>query len=434
MRILDGSTQKRFHRDERLIRVVHQLVLIPQLVEDDFRVLIGAPQGWRRERRVLELRPVSGRELHPVAEAEARVCSLHEIFGHLEVLDEDVEHARGHVRAHLQQRHRSTAKLPEARFNGLQKVVSFGLLDLEVRVPDDAEQVSAFDLRARKELLNICPNHVLDEDKRSSLRCRELFGKHDEARKHVGHFDSREFRASGMADHHREVLAQVGDERKRVARIEGERRQNGTDLTREVGVKMFANLRRPVLRLAEHDLLGRQKRPQLFPALSEVVQHLHTAAAHRGELLQRVEAVRCDVFDSLPQILLRRRDANHEELVEIRRGNREEFHSFEQRMRRIEGLVEDALIELEPAQLAVDVERRVLEIPGIKGPWLHDAECGTRRLGISSLSAPPAFCHSDVSRAVHTISPRKSAILAQPCKRPKFVQISRLQKSRNNTT
>ena len=55
------AARKRFYRDERLIRVVHQLVLIPQLIEDDFRVLIGAP-GWRRERRVLELRPVSGRE------------------------------------------------------------------------------------------------------------------------------------------------------------------------------------------------------------------------------------------------------------------------------------------------------------------------------------------------------------------------------------
>ena len=235
-----------------------------------------------------------------------------------------------------------------------------------------------------------CPNHVLDEDKRSSPRCCELFGKHDEARKHVGHLDSREFRASGMADHHGEVLAQVGDEWKRVARIEGERRQNGTDLPREVGVKMFANLRCPVLRLAEHNLLGRRQRPQLFPTLSQVVQHLHTAAAHRGELLQRVEAVRCDVFDSLPQVLLRRRDANHEELVEIRRGNREEFHTFEQGMRRIESLVEDALIELEPAQLAVDVERRVLEIPGIKGRGPR-CEWWTRRLGISSLSAPPAF-------------------------------------------
>jgi hypothetical protein len=103
-------------------------------------------------------------------------------------------------------------------------------------------------------------------------------------------------------------------------------------------------------------------------------------------------------------------------------------------MRRIESLVEDALVELEPAQLAVDVERRVLEIPGINRSGLHDAERRTRRLGISGLSAPPAFCHSDVSRAIHTISPRKSAILAQPCKRPTFVRISRPQKSSTRTT
>ena len=217
--------------------MVHQLILITQLIEDDFRILIGAPEDWRRERRVLELRPVSGRELHPVAKAEARVRSLHELFGHLEVLDEDVEHARGHVGAHLQQRHRAAAKLPEARFDRLQKVVGFVLLDLEVRVPDDAEQVSAF----RPVCPERAPEYLRESRPRrrrtSSLRCRELFGQQDKARKHVGHLDARELRASGVADDHREVLAQVRDERERVAGIEGERRENGTDLTREVGVE-----------------------------------------------------------------------------------------------------------------------------------------------------------------------------------------------------
>ena len=40
----------------------------------------------------------------------------------------------------------------------------------------------------------------------------------------------------------------------------------------------------------------------------------------------------------------------------------EELHALEQRMRRVGRLREHALIELEPAQLAVDVQRRVLEV------------------------------------------------------------------------
>ena len=40
----------------------------------------------------------------------------------------------------------------------------------------------------------------------------------------------------------------------------------------------------------------------------------------------------------------------------------EELHALEQRMRRVARLGEDALVELEPAELAVDVQRRILEV------------------------------------------------------------------------
>ena len=47
-------------------------------------------------------------------------------------------------------------------------------------------------------------------------------------------------------------------------------------------------------------------------------------------------------------------------------GDGEELHPLEERMRRVERLVEDALVEFQPAQLAVDVERRILEVSRIK--------------------------------------------------------------------
>src|SRR6266550_1724073 len=53
------------------------------------------------------------------------------------------------------------------------------------------------------------------------------------------------------------------------------------------------------------------------------------------------------------------RDANHVELVEVRAENREKFQSLEERIAFVERLVKNSRVEFEPAQLAIDVERRI---------------------------------------------------------------------------
>ena len=50
------------------------------------------------------------------------------------------------------------------------------------------------------------------------------------------------------------------------------------------------------------------------------------------------------------------RDAHHEELVEVRRVDRAELHALEQRRGRILGDLEDAVVEVQPRELAVEVE------------------------------------------------------------------------------
>jgi hypothetical protein len=147
----------------------------------------------------------------------------------------------------------------------------------------------------------------------------------------------------------------------------------------------------------------REKRPKLIPARRDVLQHAERLRPHRVELLQRVIPVRRDVLDSLPKILLRGRNPNHEELVEIGRGNREELDALEQRMRRVVGLVEYALIELEPAELAVDVEGGILEIGRIQVGRRHHAKHGLRRRARRQLplglTAP--FCSGGLVGGIH---------------------------------
>ena len=59
-------------------------------------------------------------------------------------------------------------------------------------------------------------------------------------------------------------------------------------------------------------------------------------------------------------------DAHHEELVEVRAEDADELESLEQRDARIEGLLEDAPVKLEPGKLAV-LRVRVIEFLGFPG-------------------------------------------------------------------
>ena len=53
-------------------------------------------------------------------------------------------------------------------------------------------------------------------------------------------------------------------------------------------------------------------------------------------------------------LLLKARDAHFEEFVQIGADDAEEFQALEKRIRFLNRLIEDALVELQPAQLAVD--------------------------------------------------------------------------------
>ena len=108
---------------------------------------------------------------------------------------------------------------------------------------------------------------------------------------------------------------------------------------------------------------GEQRPQQLASSTSPCSSSICARALADGrELLLGVQAVGRDVVDAGAELLQQRRDAHHEELVEVGAGDGEELHALEQRMRRIVRLSEHALVELEPAQLAVDVERGVGEI------------------------------------------------------------------------
>ena len=215
--------------------------------------------------------------------------------------------------------------------------------------------------------------------KPASLACRERFGKRDEPRQHVGHLDARELGASAVADDHREVLAQVRDERERMAGIEGQRRQH-RDRSRARSSRVRCS------RISGVHSSG--SRNEMRSAASSGRSSFQTPPASCSictpRCASRRAAARCcsrpGATSSIPsRSFFSVADANHEELVEVGPVMPRNFTRSSSGMRRVAGLGEHALVELEPAQLAVDVERGVLQVR-VVGPRLTtrsaDAEVG----------------------------------------------------------
>ncbi len=259
-------------------------------------------------------------------------------------------------------------QLPQAPVNGLQQVIALVVaVEVEVRVADDAEQVRSLDDRVWEQRLDVGLDDVLDEDERQYARRRQRRRQLHEPRQVARHFHARELGAAPVLHRHRQVRAQVGDERERVPGVERERSQHRENVPREVLPQVGLDLRRPLMRVQEHDPLVGELAPEAVPRGSLLVEHFVGDAAHLVQLRRHVEPVRRMILDALAELPHRCRQPDHEELVEIGAGDAEELDPLEQRMRGVGDLGQDAAVELEPAQLAVDVQRRVLEVLGVDG-------------------------------------------------------------------
>ena len=91
-------------------------------------------------------------------------------------------------------------------------------------------------------------------------------------------------------------------------------------------------------------------------------EHLADHLADAFELEARRHAVGASaVRQTGLDLLLDAADADHEEFVEVRCEDGQELEPFQQRHARIAAFLQDPTIEFEPAQVAVEIERRVVQ-------------------------------------------------------------------------
>ena len=93
---------------------------------------------------------------------------------------------------------------------------------------------------------------------------------------------------------------------------------------------------------------------QLAPARLLMAREHRDRLADAAELFGRRQPVGALGGDTLAYLAFQAGNPDHEKLVEIVGGNRQETHPFEQRVGNVLGLLEHATIEMEPGQFPID--------------------------------------------------------------------------------
>ena len=343
-------------------------------------------------------------ERAPVAEPHPIRGAHHHIVFDLEVLHQDVEDAPRHVRLDLQQRQRAVAQLLEAAIHRLQQVVGLVFLDHHVGVADDAEEVRALDLRAGEELLDVAANDVFEEHERGAAGCGDRpSGRATKRGSIPGTLTRANFVRPPCRTRTARFMLRFEMYGKRMARIEGERREDGEDLRLEILREPRIDGRRVVGGLEEVNALGGQQRPQVPRPARRLLVHLRQRPRPDDrQLFFGGQPVERGLLDAGAEFLQDGGDPHHEELVEVGAGNGQELDALEERVRRVLGLREDPPVELEPAQFAIDVQRRGAEIRAIEVAEVDGRKTRLNgRLDVAAAAAPgapPPQIRGDIGR------------------------------------
>ena len=343
--------------------MVHQDVPLADRVEDAAVHTAEPRRRHRDERRIVQLGDVDRGQFHQVAQLEQRAHFVHVAVGERRVRRQAVvaqlvqqQRARllGHAGLDLDAHHFAEATPEHLLLDRREQVIRlFGRRQLDVRVARDPEGVPVPDLHPREERAQVRADHLLE--RHEVVRAT---GGHP-ARQALGHLHAREVRRVGdrIADLERQREREVRDVREGVPRVHRERREHREDVRLEERVD-----RGPLG--AVQFVHGDQADPVAFERRQDVAVQAPVALPDQGthplgdqlELLRRRHPVRRAARDAGRELPPQARDPHHVELVEIGAEDRQELQALEQRHALVQRLVQHPGVELQPTQLAVEIE------------------------------------------------------------------------------
>ncbi len=262
-----------------------------------------------------------------------------------------------HIRRDLDPGDEAEPAVPDFLLDDAEQVLRLVLVHLDVRIPRDAEEVPADDRHTREELFEVGADQLFQR--------HEMIGRphRHPAGEDLGHLDPGEsFLLFLAGQDYGDGEAQVRDVGEGMGRVHRQRRQHREDVFLEIAIEGLAVLGADVGQVEEVDPAQRQlgsEQALAGPVLGLEVSH------HRADgpqLRFRGHSVVAALGVAGAHLFLEAGDADLEELVKVGAEDAEELQALEEGSTGVQRLVQHPPIELEPAQLTVEKERRMGQV------------------------------------------------------------------------
>ena len=237
----------------------------------------------------------------------------------------------------------------------LEEAARFLFGEIEIAVARNAEGRGGKDFVAVIETLGERVDYVVKENVLDGAFLRRNQHQPRQCARDGDDTDVRLLGAAALAlQKKREAERLIEDVRKRMRGIDRDRREQRRDGLYEKLFDVLAGCGPKLFEIAHVDRFVRQRGNEFFAPASVLFRHELVNSLHQlGENFFLRAAVGAGVAISLLDLLQEAGEANFDELVEIARGDGQEFHALEERIRGIARFFEHALVELQPREVAI---------------------------------------------------------------------------------
>ena len=328
--------------------MVDDHILLPDGSEAIAAVIANSPGIARRVRLEFQIGPVETGDLAHLVKRQHAVDRKHAVVGHIECALHETPQFDRHGRLDVEPDHRPAAAPLERGFKQPHQVFGF-FENFDFGVAGDTERAEALYGVAREQLGDEQAGDAFDRDqpRRATLAG---FRQSHKALDPVRHANERVHRLAVFAASklQRDGKAEIGNERERMRRIDGKRRQQRKHMGKKIVFEPGFLAARHIRAIDEHNARGGQLRPQLAPLRLLILHQDHHRFGDAYELLGRSKPFRALGADTFAHLRAEAGHAHHEKFVEVVGGDRQEFEPLKERVPAVRRFLEHAAIKIEP--------------------------------------------------------------------------------------
>ena len=350
--VLCGLVQELHDDIEALVRVMDDDVLGPDGVETVAAEVADALREAWREGLEEKVRPVVDDQLPQIREAEFPIDGGDVVGVDAQTVHQQAAQFAGHGPVDNEIDDAAPPALFQGALEVTDQILGF-LVDLDLAVANDAEEPELQETEARKQAFEMHAHGLFQWQEPVAL----ARGQADEAVGLLGQADNGVDRLvePEAVKLENQSEPEIGDERERVGRVDGHRRQQGQDLVVEPFGQPLPFASRKVALLDDRDALVAEFAAQLRPCGVLVADQSAGPPLDLAKLLRRCQAIDAGRRHAGIDLRLESGDPDHLELVEVVRRDRQETQTFQEWMAAVAGLFQHPGVERQPAQLAIDV-------------------------------------------------------------------------------